>query len=447
LTDLGRAFSVNAVSFGAICWLLLWVGINTGPGSLDLDLIEGSLPGFFNGVRAAFPLVVLIAWFIHIGLRKQRVVRRLTWPEALWLYYGIVSLIAGSYADPWFDYAYWGFAYLGAFAATDIYMEQASTSRRAGALNRLNWVLGSVVLIIVLWVARGQLLEQTSTGLSGYGVLNRMPTVGGMAMVRSSGISRLAAIPAIVAFVLFWNTRGLLRIIWTAVFVPTAYVVWVMQSRGSLVSFVFALSFVMVFMDGTPRRIGIILSLALGTVLLAGFVPGDAVHYLYLYATRGTQGQQLVSMSGRTVIFHEAWRSIQAAPFIGYGPQADRQVLAMGGNAQNAALYALLCGGFIGGAGFIGGLVASWILLVRTLGRRHLMPPEERTVLLQVAGVLAYLTMRSYPENCAALFSVDLLLQLPAMVYLGEIDRRMRATAPARRFLNCRPIQTASALP
>ena len=70
---------------------------------------------------------------------------------------------------------------------------------------------------------------------------------------------------------------------------------------------------------------------------------------------------------------------------------------------------------------------------VRHLLRRHLLPPDERTTLLQVAGVLAFLTMRSYPENCAALFSVDLLLQLPAMVYLGELDRAFKRSAAAQR--------------
>lgn len=436
MADLGRALSADALSFGALCWLLLWVGINTGPGNIDLDLIEGSWSGFFNGVRAAFPLVVLVLWFFHIFVRKQRTIRSFTWPEALWLYYGIVCLIAGLYAEPWFDYAYWGFAYLSAFAATEIYMQESSTPERAGALNRLNWVLGFAVLAVVVWVARGQLLAESSTGVSGYGVIGRMPTVAGMPMVRSSGISRLAAIPAIVAFVWFCKVRGWSQLVWAAVFTPTAYLVWVMQSRGSLFSFGIALSFVMVFMEGKPRRVGIVLALIVATAFVAGFIPEETVHHLYLFATRGEQGHRLEAMSGRIYIFREAWQLIKEAPFIGYGPQADRRVLTIVGNAQNAVLYALLCGGFLGGAGYLGGLLLSWVLLARALRHRHLLPPDERTTLLQVAGVLAFLTMRSYPENCAALFSVDLLLQLPTMVYLGELDRafkRRTATPRVRR--------------
>ena len=115
-----------------MCWLLLWIGINTGPGNLDLNLIEGSWTGFFNGVRAAFPLAVLVLWFFHILMRKQHRVRSFTRPEMLWLYYGIVCLIASAYAEPWFDYAYWGFAFLTAFAATEIYMSESSIPEKSG---------------------------------------------------------------------------------------------------------------------------------------------------------------------------------------------------------------------------------------------------------------------------------------------------------------------------
>jgi O-antigen ligase len=403
--------------------------------------MEGSWTGFSNGVRAAFLLVVPIAWFFHILIRSRRAIRSFTWPEALWLYYGIVCLIAGLYADPWFDYAYWGFAYLSAFGATEMYMQESPTLERASDLNRLNWVLGSAVLLTVVWMARGQLLAQTSMGISGYDVTNRMPTVAGMAMVRASGISRLAAIPAIVGYVLLWKARGFSRLIWAAVFASTAYLVWVMQSRGSLASLGFALSLVMVLMKGNPRRACVVFGLTFAAVFMAGFIPEGTVHYLYLFAVRGAHVNQLELMSGRIRIFSEAWAAIKEAPFIGYGPQADRQIPTIG-NAQDGLLYALLCGGFLGASGYLGGLVVSWVLLARALSRRHLLTPDERTTLLQIAGVLAFLTMRSYPENCAALFSVDLLLQLPAMVYLGELDRAFKRSVAAQDVRRSRLVET-----
>jgi O-antigen ligase len=441
-----RRLGVGAFSFGALCWLLLWVGINTGPWTLRLDLIESSWTGFFNGTRAALPLVVLAFWIFHLASRPQGRLRSFTLPEALWFYYGLVMLAASVYADPWFDCAYWGFAYLSVFAATEIYMRESSSYKRASDLNLLNWLFGSAVLITLVWIARGQLLAPTSMGVSGYGVLGRIPTVAGMPMVRASGISRLAAVPAIVAFPLIWHGRGPIRIFSATAFVLSAYLVWVMQSRGSLVSFGLALSFVMALLGGTARRVSIVLLTLLATIFMLGFMSNDTVHNLWLFATRGTEGQQLASMSGRTRIFHDAWEAIKTAPFIGYGPQADRQ-LPMVGNAQNGALYALLCAGFLGGSGYIAGLIASWLMLFQVARHRHLLEPAERITFVQIAGMMAFFTIRSYPENCAALFSVDLLLQLPAIVYIGEFDRRLKSAIVARQVVCSSGVRPIFALP
>ena len=254
LTQLSKHYRRRTLSIGVICWVLLWTSLNTGPESLDLDLIQGNFNGFFNGIRAALPIAVLVLWMFHILIRKRQGMRSFTGPEALWVYYGVVCLIASAYARPWFDYAYWGFAYLSAFAAAEMYMYESAEVRRAGDLNVLSWILSSALLICIVWVARGRLLSETSAGLSGYTINLRMPTVAGMPMVRASGISRIAAVPAIVAVPLLWNSQGSRRLLWAAVFIPSAYLVWVMQSRGSLISFGLALSVVMVLLGGTARR-------------------------------------------------------------------------------------------------------------------------------------------------------------------------------------------------
>jgi O-antigen ligase len=419
-------------SLGALCWLLLWVGINTGPWNLRLDLVEASWTGLFNGVRAALPLLVFVLWIAHLALRRQSRTRTLTLPEALWIYYGLVMLAASVYADPWFDYAYWGVAYLSAFAAIEMYMRKSAMYKRAGELNLMSWLCGASVLAMLVWIARGQLLAPTSMGVSGYGVLDRMPTVAGMPMVRASGISRLAAVPAIAAFPSLWRTRSVARLFWASVCGSSAYLVWVMQSRGSLVCFVAALAFVTLLLSGTARRswIG---ALALMVISLAlGFVPADVIHHVWLFATRGVEGQELLSMSGRTRIYHNAWQAIKAAPLIGAGPQADRRISSIG-NAQNGVLYALLCAGFLGGSGYVAGLAVSCLTLLRIAWRRHWLDPAERITFARIAGIMAFFTLRAYPENCSALFSIDLLLQLPAIVYLGELDRRMVRASAAQR--------------
>jgi O-antigen ligase len=424
---------LHAPSYGALCWIVLWAAINTGPGSIDLEAIGGSWAGFSNGVRAIFPLAVLALWPIHLVLTRRGGIRRVTLPERLWIFYGLVCLVASVYVEPWFDFAYWGFAWFAAFVATEIYMQERRDSLDcAVALNRLTWLLCSIVLISVVWIGRAALLAETSAGLSGYGITNRLPTVGGMPMVRATGIARLAAIPALLSFVWLGNARGVARAVSAAVLAPTLYLVWVMQSRGATVSFAFAVSFSLILMGGRARRIGVLLAIFMGMVFLLDFIPNDTLHHAYLHATRGEEGQALSSMSGRSRIFGEVWHAIGQAPFIGYGPQADRSQTLTVNNAQNAFLYALLCGGFIGGSGFIAGLAVVWVMLILVLRRRHLLKPVERLTLIQTAGMLAFFTMRSYPENSAALYSVDLLVLLPAIVFIAEADRKLRRMVPVR---------------
>ncbi len=421
------------IGFGAVCWFVLWAGINTGPWNLDFDYIASGWTGAFNGLRAAFPLLMLAVWLFYRVLNQRARRRNLTLPEGLWLWYGAICLLSSVYADPWFEIGYWGLAYLGAFAALDVYMREGTALHRAGELNRLTWLLCSAVLAVVVFVARGQLLAETSAGLSGYAVVNRMPSVAGMAMVRSSGLSRMAAVPAIIAFVALWETRGYWRLAWAAVFVPCFYLVWAMQSRGSLFSLAFALALVMILLKGRARVAGWSILAVMALVLVSGFIPNDTLHSIYMYATRGTQGEELASMSGRTRIFHEAWKKILESPLIGYGPQADRQFPMEIGNAQNGPLYALLCGGFIGAVGYVGGLTVSWLMLIRALWWRSRLNASERMMLLWVAGIMTFFTFRSYPENCAALYSVDLLIQLPAVVYIGELNRALKRAKSVRR--------------
>jgi O-antigen ligase len=410
------------LSFGSICWLLLWAGINTGPWNLDFDYITSGWTDALNGIRAAFPPAIVGVWLYHLFLTQHARTRILSLAELLWLWYAMVCILSGCYAEPWLAYEYWGLAYVAVFAAIDIFMRGRPPMRRATELNLLSWLCCSAVLVAVVFLARGKLLAETSMGISGYGVLERMPTVAGMTMVRATGISRLAAILAIVAFVVMWESRGYTRLGGALGFAAAFYLVWVMQSRGSTVSLGLATAVVMVLLGGRARIVGWTLITVVGLVWALGFIPSDTVHYLFRYATRGTQGRELASMSGRTQIFHEAWKKILESPWIGNGPQADRQ-LAQVGNAQNGLLYALLCSGFVGAAGYAAGLVVSWTMLLRTLASRNRMRRSERRMLLQIAGIMTFLTLRSYPENCAAVYGVDLLVQLPAIVYIGELYR------------------------
>ncbi len=404
--------------FPTLCWLALWGSINTGPGDIDLDRILSGWVSAFNGIRAALPLVVLAIWILHLLGRSDTRMREPTLPEWLWFLYAVVCLIASIGVENWFGWGYWGLAFIATLGTAEMYLAECGREiAGAASLNRLSWVAATVILAIIVYVGRGHLAEETSQGLSGYAINVKMPTVAGMPMVRSTGISRFAGAIAVVACAAMWRAKRWTRVVWIALFAGCAWLVWVMQSRGSLASLVAALCVVMLLLRGRARAIGILtLALTAGAIGL-NFISHDTLHYLWGFATRNDS--HMMQMHGRTGVFHETWLAILRAPIIGYGPQADRRIIFT--NAQNGFLYSLLCGGFLGGGAWTLGFVIALVYLVRAVWSPDIVP--DSMMFAQVAGLMVFFTLRTIPENTAALFSVDLMLLLPAMVYLGTLIR------------------------
>src|SRR5262249_21671024 len=81
-----------------LCWLALWGSINTGPDDIlalwrsinagpddiKFSRILSGWIGAFNGIRAAFPLMVLAIWILHLLGRSSTCMREPTPPEWLW---------------------------------------------------------------------------------------------------------------------------------------------------------------------------------------------------------------------------------------------------------------------------------------------------------------------------------------------------------------------------
>ena len=124
--------------------------------------------------------------------------------------------------------------------------------------------------------------------------------------------------------------------------------------------------------------------------------------------------------TGRTQIWAAGWRFIELSPVLGYGFQADRLVL--GTHMHNAALHALIQTGFLGAIPFIGAILWAWFLLIKTLRNINRLPPAHKTLLVQVAGMLVFLSVRSLPESTGAFFGIDWLLLGPLLLYLRLVN-------------------------
>ncbi len=414
------------ISVPVFMWLALWAAINTGHWNLS-GFAAGGMETI-NALRAMAPMTVLLLGSLMLLTARKKRTARLTLPELLFWFYGLAMLGATYQVDPWFNTAYWGFSFLAVLVVVRLFVIHGDKPlEQLLRLNILSWITAAAVLVLLLFTARDMLFEAET----GYGIANRAGDVAGGAMSRSTGMARFAAIPAVLAFVMFWRIHSLRS--WAiagTVFAASVSLVWFMQSRGALFSLAGTLVFIMLFMGKLPRIIAVVLFvLALGGGI--DLIPEETQQYVVEHSTRGTGVEGFKSMSGRDRIWRNAWEAIKEQPLLGYGPQADRRIILE--NAQSGPLYAWLSGGILGLIGYVGGMLVTWWLFFRIYTGKYDIPQRHWDMLIMCAGILAFFTLRSYPENTAALFSVDLLVQLPAMVYIAMLYRYLEVAKRNQR--------------
>lgn len=408
----------------AFAWLLMWAPINTGP--WDLPNITAGGMATVTALRAALPMLLILPIAVKLMTAHSSTFNRWTSVELLFLLYGFSMLVATIGLERWLDVAYWAFSFIAVVLMARYLIHGGPVLERAEQLNKLTWMIAVMVLIVLLFTARDALFEAES----GYTAFAGKGEVAGGAMSRSTGLARFAAIPAVLAFVLFWRIKSLQSwVVASLVFAGSLGFIWFMQSRGALFSLLGTLVFIMLFMGKASRSIAIVLFiLALGGGI--DLIPEETQEYLVEHSTRGTGAEGFKTMSGRDRIWRNAWEAIQENAWIGYGPQADRRIIHE--NGQNGPLYAWLSGGLLGMVGYVGGMLMTWIYYFRIVMGRFEMTASQRDMLMMTGGIMAFFTLRSYPENTAALYSIDLLVQLPAMIYIALLYRYLKAR---REFL------------
>ena len=129
----------------------------------------------------------------------------------------------------------------------------------------------------------------------------------------------------------------------------------------------------------------------------------------------------LITVSGRVSVWEDGYRLFKEQPLLGYGFHADRLIL--GTHMHNTFMHALVQTGLIGTIPFVIGLVFAWILLLKALWIRAVLPQVHKHLLIQVAGVLVFFSFRAIPESTGAFFGVDWLLLAPILLYLQIVNQ------------------------
>lgn len=406
------------VSFSAVFWVMLLLSINTGPWVLMSK--PESTTELLHWIRTLFPAIVLFVSGVFLMAGRDRA--KLPGNVRLWLYYGLIGLFTSILSPDPVVAVYFGVAYLAAFAVIKIHLKKDNMVESIVHLNLLSLLTVTVFLLIMIFFAKDILFEETSSGISGYSINVRMPTIVAMPMSIPSGIARFAAVPGVLSFVFIWFGKGWKRFLWLIPLFFFGWIIYIMQSRGAVVGFCFVIAFEMLFLGGKKRIISIFLLLLFGIMLMSDVISGKAFEEVSGYMRRGQSIEDFRSMTGRTYTWKRSWPKIMEAPIAGRGFQADRVIIKE--HIHNTYLYVLMTSGFTGGVVFVIGLIWSWLLFFLALRKTASYDTKHKLFLIQAGGILLFFTVRGITEVSGALFNVDFMVMLPIITYLGVLDQK-----------------------
>ena len=89
---------------------------------------------------------------------------------------------------------------------------------------------------------------------------------------------------------------------------------------------------------------------------------------------------------------------------------------------HNSFMQALIQTGVVGAIPLIAAILFGWLSLVKVMRRLDQLPARHKHLVIQAGAILAFLTMRAFPESTGAFFGIDWLILAPILLYLHVIS-------------------------
>lgn len=386
------------MSIFILIWILIWGGLYTGEYNIQASMFKNVF-SMFQGIRALFPLLALYISIMWMFLKRIRPPAFST-PLGLFFAYCLTGLAVSFFSPDKITSIYWGGLYLSPILFLTIVSENGKSIE---ILRKLIWVNYGVSLILTSMFFP----EMWRIGFSGETRRMFYTLPFELGEVRANGVGRYALIALLVVFIRFLTQKNKTRWLWIIFFIPSIYLLAQSQSRTALLGL--AISSVLLFLLWGMRW----------QFLLAG--PAAA----YLLWTSGYKWRaqekldQLFTLTGREFTWDQAIEWIKHSPFLGWGFHTDR-ILLDSHHIHNSYIHSMMHGGIIATLFFVAAVISIWILILKSglLGRIRKHPLPDQPFLMESVCIIGFLTIRSFFESTAAFYGVDLLLLLPAVLYL-----------------------------
>ena len=127
----------------------------------------------------------------------------------------------------------------------------------------------------------------------------------------------------------------------------------------------------------------------------------------------------LLQLTGRESTWGEAISLIKQSPFLGWGFHSDR-IMLDSAHIHNSYIHATIQSGILGLVFFILAIISIWILFIKTNIFKKLRnyDGEDKPLVIVNILLIGFFSARSVFESTAAFYGVDLLIFLPAIVYI-----------------------------
>lgn len=380
-------------------WLLVWGALFTGLYNIvDNPGWYSSPLGIFQGMRALLPILALYFSLLWIFVGKFKFPSPKT-PLGLFFYYSIVGLATSLFSADVMTSLYWGLLFFATVMVTWIFYVREDSLKSLQTVIYINYIVAIGIFLIIA----------SKVMPMGFGARGRQyyELPFGLGEMNANGVGRFALVVIIISGIWFFFRKDKIRYAWLGLCLIGVFMLMFTQSRTALLGLVVAS---MLFV--------LILGFRWHYVLAGPFI----VLVLWQAGYKARAGGQidiLVNLSGRESTWGEAFSLIKQSPFLGWGFHSDR-IMLDSQHIHNSYLHAMIQSGILGLIFFILAVASIWILFFKMNVFRRIRhyEGEDKPLVLGSVLLIGFFSARSLFESTAAFYGVDLLIFLPAIVYV-----------------------------
>ena len=437
------------LTFIFISWATMWFSINALPD--EINLISKSFFHFLNGSRSIgailisiASLVLLIFLIISKKIKKFSIILILF---TLYFIFQFIGLLANDTRLIELNSTYlllYSFGTISLLAIIDI--------EKLHKIIPYFFYIALSILTIAYLIILSQSTDNLSILFRGnfYRLLPGDEEVFFQAFPKVTGITRSFGIISLSLLVIFTYNKKI-KILSPIIFLSIMFlsiIIWLAQSRGSILCYYFSSIFFIIFLNNLNqfKKFLMIISITFFSIVVSNViinvVKKDILETKKIDEKISSNKKHLprifemeAGTSGRLTLWNNALDKYEKNKLFGYGPQADRILInknnVYGNNVSNALIYALLSGGYFSLIILI--LIYLYtaymflkFFLVNKIFSNQLEINKENIFVVTSLVYTVFFMIRSIFENSFGVFSIDfLILILSLFVIENQISKRI----------------------